>query len=134
MFYHFEFLAVGRSITLADLKGTLSAMTVRLFGPGTRVRLRPSHFPFTEPSAELDVSCFLCQGAGCRVCKHTGWLEIGGCGMVHPVVLRNGGYDPDVFSGFAGGFGVERIALLKHSIEDIRWFYSGNQQFLQQFG
>jgi phenylalanyl-tRNA synthetase alpha chain len=125
---------VGHEITMADLKGTLGAMAVRLFGPGTRVRLRPSYFPFTEPSAELDISCFLCKGAGCRVCKHSGWLEIGGCGMVHPTVLRNGGYDPNEFSGFAGGFGPERIAMLKYNIDDIRWFFSGDERFLQQFG
>lgn len=134
MFYQFEFLAVGHNITMADLKGTLGGMAVRLFGPGTRVRLRPSYFPFTEPSAELDVTCFLCGGAGCRICKHAGWLEIGGCGMVHPTVLRNGGYDPDKFSGFAGGFGPERIAMLKYGIDDIRWFYSDDERFLQQFG
>jgi phenylalanyl-tRNA synthetase alpha chain len=134
MFHQFEFLAVGRSITMADLKGTLGGMAVRLFGPGARVRLRPSYFPFTEPSAELDISCFLCNGAGCRICKHSGWLEIGGCGMVHPVVLRNGGYDPAEFSGFAGGFGPERIAILKHGIDDIRWFFSGDERLLQQFG
>ena len=134
MFYHFEFLAVGQSIRMADLKGTLDAMAVRLFGHDTHARLRPSYFPFTEPGAELDIACFLCQGVGCRVCKHTGWLEIGGCGLVHPTVLRNGGYDPNVFSGFAGGFGVERIAMLKYGIDDIRWFYSGDERLLRQFG
>lgn len=133
-FSQFEFLAVGRNISMTDLKGTLGAMAERLFGVGTRVRLRPSYFPFTEPSAELDISCFLCNSTGCRVCKYTGWLEIGGCGMVHPNVLRNGGYDPDEFSGFAGGFGPERIALLKYGIDDIRWFYSGDDRFIQQFG
>jgi phenylalanyl-tRNA synthetase alpha chain len=134
MFHQFEFLAVGRNITMADLKGTLGGMAVRLFGPGARVRLRPSYFPFTEPSAELDISCLVCGGVGCQICKQSGWLEIGGCGMVHPVVLRNGGYDPDEFSGFAGGFGPERIAILKHGIDDIRWFFSGDERFLQQFG
>ena len=134
MFYQFEFLAVGRNITMADLRGVLAGMATRLFGPGTLVRLRPSYVPFTEPSAELDVTCFLCKGQGCRICKYAGWLEIGGCGMVHPTVLRNGGYDPDTFSGFAGGFGPERIALLKYDIDDIRWFYSGDERFLQQFG
>jgi phenylalanyl-tRNA synthetase alpha chain len=133
-FSQFEFLAVGRNISMADLKGTLAALAVRLFGAGTQVRLRPSYFPFTEPSAELDISCFLCKGKGCRVCKYAGWLEIGGCGMVHPVVLQNGGYDPSEFSGFAGGFGPERIAMLKYGIDDIRWFYSGDERFVQQLG
>lgn len=133
-FSQFEFLAVGRTITLADLKGTLGAMAERLFGVGTQVRLRPSYFPFTEPSAEMDVTCFICSGKGCRICKHSGWLEIGGCGMVHPNVLRNGGYDPAEFSGFAGGFGPERITLLKYGIDDIRWFLSGDERLLQQFG
>jgi phenylalanyl-tRNA synthetase alpha chain len=134
MFHQFEFLMVGRNVTMADLKGTLHGMAVRLFGEGTQVRLRPSYFPFTEPSAELDVSCFLCKGAGCRICKYSGWLEIGGCGMVHPNVLRNGGYDPEQFSGFAGGFGPERIGILKYGIDDIRWFFSGDERFLKQFG
>jgi phenylalanyl-tRNA synthetase alpha chain len=134
MFNQFEFLMVGYHVTMADLKGTLYGMAARLFGAGTEVRLRPSYFPFTEPSAELDVSCFLCKGAGCRICKYSGWLEIGGCGMVHPNVLRNGGYDPEVFSGFAGGFGPERIGILKYGIDDIRWFFSGDERFLKQFG
>ena len=106
-FYQFEFLAVGPGITMGDLKGTLQRFAEGLFGKGTNVRLRPSYFPFTEPSAELDVSCNICMGKGCTVCKYTGWLELGGCGMVHPTVLRNGGYDPDVVSGFAGGFGFD---------------------------
>ncbi len=134
MFNQFEFLMVGHNVTMADLKGTLYGMAARLFGAGTEVRLRPSYFPFTEPSAELDVSCFLCKGKGCRICKYSGWLEIGGCGMVHPNVLRNGGYDPEVFSGFAGGFGPERIGILKYGIDDIRWFFSGDERFLKQFG
>lgn len=133
-FFQFEFLAVGQNITLGDLKGTLAYFAERMYGPGTQVRLRPSFFPFTEPSAELDVSCFLCGGQGCRICKYAGWLEIGGCGMVHPNVLRNGGYDPAVFSGFAGGFGPERIAMLKYGITDIRLFYGGDTRFSEQFG
>lgn len=132
-FHQFEFLAIGRKITMGDLRGTLDFFAQRMFGKGTRTRLRPSYFPFTEPSAEMDVSCFLCGGKGCRVCKYSGWLEIGGCGMVHPNVLRNGGYDPTVFSGFAGGFGPERIALMKYGIDDIRWFHSGDLRFLEQF-
>lgn len=133
MFHQFEFLAVGHAITMGDLKGTLDYFAERMFGKGTRTRFRASYFPFTEPSAEMDVSCFLCGAKGCRVCKYTGWLEIGGCGMVHPNVLRNGGYDPEKFSGFAGGFGPERITMLKYGIEDIRWFYSGDVRFLEQF-
>lgn len=133
-FFQFEFLAVGRRITMGDLKGTLDYFAERMFGSGTRARLRPSYFPFTEPSAEMDVSCFLCKGKGCRICKYAGWLEIGGCGMVHPNVLRNGGYDPEQFSGFAGGFGPERIAMLKYGIDDIRLFYGGDVRFVEMFG
>lgn len=132
-FHQFEFLAVGPSITMGDLKGTLDHFAVRMFGEGTKVRLRASYFPFTEPSAEMDVTCFVCGAKGCRVCKYSGWLEIGGCGMVHPNVLRNGGYDPERFSGFAGGFGPERISMSKYSIDDIRWFNSGDVRFLEQF-
>lgn len=132
-FTQFEFLAVGRNITMGDLVGTLDGMAVGLFGEGTRVRLRPSYFPFTEPSAELDISCTICQGKGCRMCKYTGWLELGGCGMVHPNVLRNGGYDPEAYSGFAGGFGIERIANMKYGIDDIRLFLSADLRFLEQF-
>lgn len=134
MFHQFEFLAVGHAITMGDLKGTLDHFARRMFGQDTEVRLRASYFPFTEPSAEMDVSCYLCRGKGCRVCKYTGWLEIGGCGMVHPNVLRNGGYDPNTYSGFAGGFGPERIAMTSYSIDDIRLFYSGDLRFVEQFG
>ncbi|GAB4443916.1 MAG: phenylalanine--tRNA ligase subunit alpha [Chloroflexi bacterium OHK40] len=133
-FFQFEFLAVGYHVSMSDLKGTLGYFAERMFGPGTQVRLRPSFFPFTEPSTEMDVSCFLCASKGCRICKYSGWLEIGGCGMVHPTVLRNGGYDPQVVSGFAGGFGPERIALLKYGIDDIRNFYNGDLRFVKQFG
>jgi phenylalanyl-tRNA synthetase alpha chain len=133
-FFQFEFVAVGPQITMGDLKGTLGYFAERMYGAGTKVRLRPSYFPFTEPSAELDVSCFLCEGKGCRVCKYSGWLEIGGCGMIHPNVLRNGGYDPELVSGFAGGFGPERIAMLKYGITDIRNFYNGDVRFVEQFG
>ena len=134
MFYQFEFLAVGHNITMTDLVGTLNSFAQGMFGEGTTVRLRPSFFPFTEPSAELDVSCNICKGKGCRICKYTGWLELGGCGMVHPTVLRNGGYDPEQFSGFAGGFGPERIAMMKYDIDDIRLFFSNDVRFLEQFG
>ncbi len=134
MFNQVEGLAVGKNITMADLKGTIVDFANRMFGEGRKVRFRASHFPFTEPSAEVDIDCILCGGEGCRVCKYTGWLEIMGSGMVHPVVLRNGGYDPDVYSGFAFGMGPERIAMLKYGIEDIRYFWGNDLRFLQQFG
>jgi phenylalanyl-tRNA synthetase alpha chain len=133
MFNQVEGLAVGKNITMADLKGTLSDFARRMFGAERRVRFRASHFPFTEPSAEVDVDCILCRGEGCRLCKYTGWLEILGSGMVHPVVLRYGGYDPDVYSGFAFGMGPERIAMLKYGIEDIRYFWGNDLRFLEQF-
>jgi len=133
MFNQVEGLAVGKHITMADLKGTIVDFARRMFGAGRQVRFRASHFPFTEPSAEVDMDCILCKGEGCRVCKYTGWLEIMGSGMVHPVVLRNGGYDPDVYSGFAFGMGPERIAMLKHGIEDIRYFWGNDLRFLEQF-
>ena len=132
-FNQVEGLAVGRRVTMTDLKGTLSDFARRMFGQTVRTRFRASHFPFTEPSAEMDVECFVCGGAGCAVCKHTGWLEILGCGMVHPIVLRNGGYDPAVYSGFAFGMGPERITMLKHSIDDIRYFWANDLRFLEQF-
>ena len=132
-FTQVEGLAVGRNITFSDLKGTLTDFAHRMFGPDARIRFRASHFPFTEPSAEVDVECFLCGGKGCNVCKYTGWLEILGSGMVHPVVLRNGGYDPEKYTGFAFGMGPERITMLRHHIEDIRYFWSGDLRFLEQF-
>ena len=132
-FYQVEGLAIGRHITMADLKGTLTAFAHALFGPTVRTRFRADHFPFTEPSAEMDVECFVCDGRGCPVCKQTGWLEILGCGMVHPVVLQNGGYDPDEFSGFAFGMGPQRITMLMHKIEDIRYFAANDLRFLEQF-
>jgi len=132
-FYQVEGLAVGRHITLSDLKGTLSSFARRMFGQNVRTRFRADHFPFTEPSAEMDVECFVCGGKGCPVCKHTGWLEILGCGMVHPKVLINGGYDPREFSGFAFGVGPQRIIMLKHRIEDIRYFLQNDMRFLEQF-
>src|SRR5450756_2032076 len=113
MFHQVEAMAVGPNITMAELKGVLTYFARQIFGADRKVRLRPSYFPFTEPSAEVDIECFLCQGKGCLMCKHSGWLEILGAGMVHPQVLRNGGYDPDRFSGFALGMGPERIAILK---------------------
>jgi phenylalanyl-tRNA synthetase alpha chain len=134
MFNQVEGLAVGTGITMADLKGTIVNFANRMFGRGRRVRFRASHFPFTEPSAEVDIDCILCGGEGCRVCKYTGWLEILGSGMVHPVVLENGGYDPDLYSGFAFGMGPERIAMLKYGIKDIRYFWGNDLRFLEQFG
>jgi phenylalanyl-tRNA synthetase alpha chain len=132
-FYQVEGLAVGRHITLSDLKGTLSSFARRMFGQNVRTRFRADHFPFTEPSAEMDVECFVCGGKGCPVCKYTGWLEILGCGMVHPKVLVNGGYDPEQFSGFAFGMGPQRIIMLKHRIEDVRYFLQDDMRFLEQF-
>lgn len=132
-FTQVEGLAVGHNITLGDLKGTLSDFARRFFGADVRTRFRASHFPFTEPSAEMDVECFVCDGAGCPVCKQSGWLEILGSGMVHPTVLRNGGYDPAVYSGFAFGMGPERLAMLRYRIEDIRYFWRNDLRFLEQF-
>ncbi len=134
MFHQVEGLAVGRNITMADLKGVVVSFARKMYGEGRKVRFRCSHFPFTEPSAEVDMDCIICGGQGCRVCKYTGWLEIMGCGMVHPVVLRNGGYDPDIYSGFAFGMGVERPAMLKYRINDIRYFFANDARFLEQFG
>jgi phenylalanyl-tRNA synthetase alpha chain len=132
-FYQVEGLAVGRHITLTDLKGTMANYARRMFGADRQMRFRGSYFPFTEPSVEVDMDCIICGGAGCRVCKYSGWLEIAGAGMVHPQVLRNGGYDPNVYSGFAFGMGVERPMMLKHNIDDIRYFYGNDIRFLRQF-
>jgi phenylalanyl-tRNA synthetase alpha chain len=132
-FNQVEGLAVGHNITFADLKGTLSSFARRMFGQHVRTRFRAGHFPFTEPSAEMDIECFVCEGKGCAVCKRTGWLEILGCGMVHPNVLENGGYNPEVFSGFAFGMGPERITMLKYRIDDIRYFWANDLRFLEQF-
>jgi phenylalanyl-tRNA synthetase alpha chain len=132
-FNQVEGLAVGRGITFADLKGTLTDFARRMFGQAARVRFRASYFPFTEPSAEMDVECFVCGGKGCGVCKGSGWLEILGCGMVHPVVLENGGYDPKMYSGFAFGMGPERQLMLRYRIDDIRYFWANDIRFLEQF-
>ncbi len=132
-FYQVEILAVGKDITMGDLKGTLSDFARRLLGQDIATRFRAAYFPFTEPSAEYDFECLLCHGKGCAVCAWTGWLEIGGCGMVHPIVLQNGGYDPEKYSGFAAGLGTERIMMLKHRIEDIRYFWANDMRFLEQF-
>jgi phenylalanyl-tRNA synthetase alpha chain len=133
MFHQVEGLAIGSTITMADLKGTIVAFARRLFGDARQVRIRSSYFPFTEPSIEVDVDCIVCSGKGCSLCKRSGWLEIMGAGMVHPTVLRNGGYDPDGFTGFAFGMGVERLILLKYAIDDIRQFWANDLRFLQQF-
>jgi len=132
-FTQVEGLAVGKDISFGDLKWVVSEFARRLFHPDVRTRFRASHFPFTEPSAEMDVECFVCNGKGCSVCKQTGWLEIMGCGMVHPNVLRYGGYDPEEFSGFAFGLGPERITMLLHRIADIRNFWRNDIRFLEQF-
>jgi phenylalanyl-tRNA synthetase alpha chain len=133
MFTQVEGLAVDRDISMGDLKGTLELFARELFGAQSRIRFRPSFFPFTEPSAEVDVLCFLCQGSGCRVCKQSGWLEILGSGMVHPQVLRNVGYDPEEVTGWAFGMGVERVAMLKYGVDDIRLFFENDLRFLAQF-
>ena len=133
MFTQVEGLAVDRGISMGDLKGTLELFARELFGPDSRIRFRPSFFPFTEPSAEVDVLCFLCKGGGCRVCKASGWLEILGSGMVHPRVLQTVGYDPEEVTGWAFGMGVERVAMLKYGIDDIRLFFENDLRFLSQF-
>jgi phenylalanyl-tRNA synthetase alpha chain len=132
VFHQVEGLAVDHHITMADLKGTLALFAREMFGPRSSIRFRPSFFPFTEPSAEVDVRCFMCDGAGCRACKD-GWLEILGSGMVHPQVLRNGGYDPEAVTGWAFGMGIERIAMLTYGIDDLRLFYDNDLRFLRQF-
>ena len=132
-FHQIEGLVVGKDITFADLKGTLAEFAREMFGENTKVKFRPHHFPFTEPSAEVDVTCFKCGGKGCRMCKGSGWIEILGCGMVHPNVLRMSGIDPDEYSGFAFGVGLERIALLKYEIDDMRLMYENDVRFLKQF-
>ncbi|MBO7404338.1 MAG: phenylalanine--tRNA ligase subunit alpha, partial [Clostridia bacterium] len=133
LFRQMEGLVVDKGITMGDLKGALEMFAKRMFGEQTKIRFRPHHFPFTEPSAEVDVSCFVCGGTGCRLCKGEGWIEILGAGMVHPNVLRNCGIDPEVYSGFAFGLGIERIALLKYHIDDMRLLYENDIRFLNQF-
>ncbi len=133
VFHQIEGLAVDKGVTMGDLVGTLQVFAAHLFGENTKVRLRPHHFPFTEPSAEVDVSCWNCGGKGCRMCKNEGWIEILGAGMVHPKVLEVCGIDPDIYSGFAFGMGVERIAMAKFNIEDMRLMYENDVRFLRQF-
>ena len=132
-FHQIEGLVIDKNITFADLKGTLAEFARELFGENTKVKFRPHHFPFTEPSAEVDVTCFKCGGKGCRMCKGSGWIEILGCGMVHPNVLKMSGIDPEEYTGFAFGVGLERIALLKYEIDDMRLLYENDKRFLEQF-
>lgn len=133
VFTQIEGLVVDKGITMADLKGTLDTFVKKLYGKETRVRFRPHHFPFTEPSAEMDISCYVCGGEGCRVCKGEGWIEILGCGMVHPKVLKNCGIDPEVYSGFAFGLGLERLTMGRYDIDDLRLFFENDTRFLNQF-
>lgn len=133
LFHQIEGLVVDKGITFADLKGTLEIFVKRLYGEDSVVRFRPHHFPFTEPSAEVDVQCFNCHGEGCRLCKGEGWIEILGCGMVHPKVLSNCGIDPEVYSGFALGMGLERVVMRRYNIDDLRLFYENDVRFLKQF-
>lgn len=132
-FHQMEGLVVAKDITMGDLKGTLEVFAKKLFGAEREIRLRPSYFPFTEPSVEVDVSCFKCSGKGCNVCKHTGWIEILGAGMVHPNVLEMSGIDATIYSGYAFGLGPDRVAMLKYGIDDIRHFYQNDVRFLNQF-
>jgi phenylalanyl-tRNA synthetase alpha chain len=132
-FGQIEALVVGQNISMAHLKGTLLAFVREMFSANARVRFRPSFFPYTEPSAEIDISCWQCDGAGCQMCKRTGWIELGGCGMVHPAVFEAVGYDPEHVTGFAWGLGIERIAILRHQVGDIRMFYENDLRFLEQF-
>ncbi|SCN21452.1 Phenylalanine-tRNA ligase alpha subunit [Clostridium sp. N3C] len=133
IFYQMEGLVVDKGITFADLKGTLDTFVKKMFGDNIKTKFRPHHFPFTEPSAEMDATCFVCHGEGCKVCKGSGWIELWGCGMVHPEVLRKGGIDPEVYSGFAFGMGVDRIVMLKYGLDDIRLLYESDMRFLNQF-
>ena len=128
-----EGLVIDKGITMADLKGTLEIMAKKMLGEKTKVRFRPSYFPFTEPSVEVDVSCFKCNGKGCSLCKNTGWIELLGAGMVHPNVLIDSGYDPTIYNGFAFGMGIDRLAMMKYGITDIRYMYTDDIRFLKQF-
>jgi phenylalanyl-tRNA synthetase alpha chain len=132
MFYQVEVMVIDKNITFSDLKGIILNYANQMYGEGRDIRFRKSYFPFTEPSVEIDVDCVLCGGKGCRMCKYSGWLEIMGAGMIHPIVLQNGGYDPAVYSGFAAGMGIERQAILKRSIDDIRLFYDNDVRFLER--
>lgn len=133
IFYQMEGLVIDKNVTFADLKGTLDLFAKKMFGENVKTKFRPHHFPFTEPSAEVDATCFVCGGEGCRVCKGSGWIEILGCGMVHPQVLKNCGIDPEEYSGFAFGFGIDRMVMLSYGIDDIRQLYESDMRFLNQF-
>ena len=133
MFHQVEGLVVGEGVTFANMKAMLHGFLEAFFERDLKMRLRPSYFPFTEPSAEVDMSCVLCGGAGCRVCKHTGWLEISGCGMVHPKVLEAGGVDPEKYTGYAFGMGIDRLAMLRYGVNDLRLFFENDLRFLAQF-
>jgi phenylalanyl-tRNA synthetase alpha chain len=133
MFHQVEGLCVDRGVTFAELKGTLIEFITRYYGSGLKFRFRPTFFPFTEPSADIYISCFICGGKGCRLCKQAGWLEILGCGMVDPNVFASVGYDPEEFTGYAFGMGIDRIAMLRHGIDDIRLFFDNDVRFLNQF-
>jgi phenylalanyl-tRNA synthetase alpha chain len=132
-FHQVEGLYVDKNVSFADLKQTLYHFAKEMFGPSTKIRLRPSFFPFTEPSAEIDISCLICHGKGCNICKHSGWVEIAGSGMVHPNVLRTSGVDPEEFTGFAFGMGIERVTMLRYGIDDLRLFSENDVRFLRQF-
>ena len=132
-FHQIEGLVVGKNISMADLQGTLELIVQKMFGEDRSIRLRPSYFPFTEPSYEVDVSCFKCHGKGCNLCKQTGWIELLGSGIVHPNVLKMNGYDPEVYSGFAFGTGIDRLAMFKYGITDMRFLYQNDVRFLNQF-
>jgi phenylalanyl-tRNA synthetase alpha chain len=133
VFHQIEGLVVDHGISFADLAGTIEAFTTAYFGPDIQTRLRPSYFPFTEPSAEFEVTCIFCQGAGCRTCSHTGWIELGGCGMVHPNVFKAAGVDPEEFTGFAFGFGIDRLDMMKRGVDDLRHYLTNDIRFLRQF-
>jgi phenylalanyl-tRNA synthetase alpha chain len=132
-FWQLEGLLVDERVTFADLKGTLDLFAREMYGPDMKMRFRPDFFPFTEPSAEFALTCILCRGAGCRVCSRTGWLEVGGCGMVDPHVLANVGYDPEQYTGWAFGFGIDRLCMLRHNVDDIRLLWDSDMRFLRQF-
>ena len=133
LFHQLEGMVIDKGITMSDLKGTLDTFAKRLYGEDTVTRFRPHHFPFTEPSAEMDIMCFACHGEGCRLCKGEGWIELLGCGMIHPQVLRNGGIDPGIYSGFALGMGLERVAMRRYNIDDLRLLFENDLRFLSQF-
>lgn len=133
MFHQMEGLVVDKNVTLCDLKGVLEILAKKMFGEESKTRLRPSYFPFTEPSVEVDVTCCGCGGKGCKICKNTGWIEVLGAGMVHPNVIKNAGLDPEIYSGFAFGVGLERIAILKYGVKDLKWLYENDVRFLSQF-